>query len=272
MREIASEIRGTSDIAAPARRRSEPLRPDSERPIAIVREPRAGVELAEVSRAVVAAHAPTHSDRVARILSMLIACVALALLSPIMLLVAVVIRLSSPGPVLYAQARVGVNRRRSNAGPFAYDRRACDLGGRVFRIYKFRTMRIDAERRGVQWATKNDPRVTALGRFLRQSRLDELPQLFNVVRGDMNIVGPRPERPSIVRRLAASIEEYPLRLWIRPGITGLAQINQSYDTCLEDVRSKVRYDLDYIRRRSVREDLRIMLCTMPAMLFRRGGW
>jgi lipopolysaccharide/colanic/teichoic acid biosynthesis glycosyltransferase len=212
------------------------------------------------------------SDQWVRTLNIAIAGTALALLAPVMVLVAIAIRISSPGPIIYAQTRVGQDRRRRVRQLSMFDRRACDLGGRVFRIYKFRTMRLDAERRGVQWATKNDPRVTALGRFLRGSRLDELPQLINVVMGDMNIVGPRPERPSIVRKLAESIEEYPLRHWAKPGITGLAQINLSYDTCLDDVRAKVRYDLEYIRRQSVTEDLRIMLCTMPAMLFRRGGW
>lgn len=215
---------------------------------------------------------PARSDQLVRALNIAIAGTALLLLAPVLVLVAVAIALSSPGPIIYAQTRVGQDRRRRTRSSSVFDRRTCDLGGRVFRIYKFRTMRIDAERRGVQWATKNDPRVTMLGRILRQTRLDELPQLINVVLGDMNIVGPRPERPSIVRRLAESIEEYPLRHWAKPGITGLAQINLSYDTCLDDVRAKVRYDLEYIQRQSVTEDLRIMLCTMPAMLFRRGGW
>jgi lipopolysaccharide/colanic/teichoic acid biosynthesis glycosyltransferase len=213
-----------------------------------------------------------HSDYVVRALNIVIAGTALVIMLPVMMLVVLAIKLFSPGPVIYAQTRVGQDRRRGGTPRLRFDRRACDLGGRVFRIYKFRTMRIDAERRGVQWATKNDPRVTRLGRLLRQTRLDELPQLVNVIRGDMNIVGPRPERPLLVRRLAASIEEYPLRHRTKPGITGLAQINQAYDTSLDDVRAKVRYDLEYIRRRSVAEDLRIMLCTMPAMLFRRGGW
>ena len=226
----------------------------------------------EVSGEWAALEVTPRTAALARVLSMGIAVTALVILSPVMLLVAIAIKLTSPGPVIYAQTRVGLNRRRRSGRAVRYDRRSCNLGGRVFRIYKFRTMRIDAERRGVQWATKNDPRVTPIGRFLRQCRLDELPQLMNVVMGDMNIVGPRPERPSIVRRLAESIDEYPLRLWTKPGITGLAQINLTYDTCLDDVRAKVRYDMDYIRRQSVGEDLRIMLCTLPAMLFRRGGW
>lgn len=241
---------------------------DSIRPITLVVD----ADRSPHSRTLPALTPKPRSDHVVHALNILIAGTALVLLSPVMLLVAIAIKLSSPGPVIYAQTRVGQDRRRRATGGSVFDRRACDLGGRVFRIYKFRTMRLDAEKRGVQWATKNDPRVTLLGRFLRQCRLDELPQLINVVMGDMNIVGPRPERPSIVRRLAESIEEYPLRHWAKPGITGLAQINLSYDTCLDDVRAKVRYDLEYIRRQSVSEDLRIMLCTMPAMLFRRGGW
>ena len=241
---------------------------ESSRSITLV----ADADRAPLSRTLPALTAPPRSDHVVRALNIAIAGTALLLLTPVLLLVALAISLSSPGPIIYAQTRVGQDRRRRSRSSSPFDRRACDLGGRVFRIYKFRTMRIDAERRGVQWATKNDPRVTMLGRILRQTRLDELPQLINVVLGDMNIVGPRPERPSIVRRLAESIEEYPLRHWAKPGITGLAQINLSYDTCLDDVRAKVRYDLEYIRRQSVTEDLRIMLCTMPAMLFRRGGW
>ena len=241
---------------------------DSVRSIAVVRD----ADRAPIARTLPALREETRSNYVIRALNIAIAGTAFAALSPIMVLVALAIKATSPGPVIYAQTRVGQDRRRRARQGSLFDRRSCDLGGRVFRIYKFRTMRLDAERRGVQWATKNDPRVTLLGRFLRQCRLDELPQLINVVVGDMNIVGPRPERPSIVRRLAASIEEYPLRHWAKPGITGLAQINLSYDTCLDDVRAKVRFDLEYIRRQSVAEDLRIMLCTMPAMLFRRGGW
>jgi lipopolysaccharide/colanic/teichoic acid biosynthesis glycosyltransferase len=122
------------------------------------------------------------------------------------------------------------------------------------------------------WATQDDPRVTAVGRFLRQYRLDELPQLLNVVRGDMNIVGPRPERPTIFAELRQHIAEYPQRQRAKPGITGLAQINHHYDRSMEDVRTKVRYDLEYIRRRSLWEDLRIMLQTIPVVFLRRGGW
>jgi lipopolysaccharide/colanic/teichoic acid biosynthesis glycosyltransferase len=134
-------------------------------------------------------------------------------------------------------------------------------------------MRVDAEQGGgAVWAQQRDPRVTVVGGLLRQYRLDELPQLLNVVKGEMNIVGPRPERPTIFAELREHIAEYPLRQRAKPGITGLAQINHHYDRSLEDVRTKVHYDLEYIRRQSVSEDLRIMLKTVPVVLLRRGGW
>jgi lipopolysaccharide/colanic/teichoic acid biosynthesis glycosyltransferase len=186
--------------------------------------------------------------------------------------VALAVWLTSPGPVLYTQDRVGIDRRSRRALAL-YDRRGSDHGGSVFTIYKFRSMRCDAETHsGAVWATKNDPRVTYVGRFLRKTRLDELPQLFNVVKGDMNIVGPRPERPTIFARLRQDISEYSLRQRAKPGITGWAQVNLAYDSTIEDVRKKVDLDLEYLRRQSVIEDMRIMLRTVPVMLFKRGGW
>jgi lipopolysaccharide/colanic/teichoic acid biosynthesis glycosyltransferase len=180
--------------------------------------------------------------------------------------------LTSRGPVLYTQQRVGIDRRSRRALAL-YDRRARDDGGSVFTIYKFRSMRVDAEQGcGAVWATPNDPRVTPVGAFLRKTRLDELPQLFNVIKGDMNIVGPRPERPGIFSRLRADIAEYPLRQRAKPGITGWAQINNAYDASLDDVRRKVSYDLEYLGRQSIVEDVRIMVMTVPVMLFKRGGW
>jgi lipopolysaccharide/colanic/teichoic acid biosynthesis glycosyltransferase len=147
------------------------------------------------------------------------------------------------------------------------------MGGKPFTIYKFRTMFVDAEAEsGPVWARKNDPRITPVGRFLRQYRLDELPQLINVIRGEMNVVGPRPERPAIFAELRQSISEYAMRQRAKPGITGLAQINQHYDECLDDVRRKVEYDLEYIQRQSLLEDFKIMLKTIPVVLLRRGGW
>ena len=211
------------------------------------------------------------SELTDRVLNVAIAAVALVLVSPVMVLAALAVKLTSPGPIFYVQTRVGIDRRKQgHRSP--YDRRVQDLGGRVFTIYKFRSMVADAERgSGAVWASKGDPRVTPVGRFMRSCRIDELPQLFNVLNGDMNIVGPRPERPSIFRRLCGDIDEYPLRQLARPGITGLAQINHSYDASIDDVRIKVRFDLEYLRRQGVAEDLRIMAKTIPVMLFRRGA-
>ena len=207
-----------------------------------------------------------------RAVNCILAAVALFLALPLLLLIAIAIKLSSRGPVLYTQERVGLDRR--TPGRFSGNhRRVRDIGGEPFTIYKFRTMRVDAEAlSGAVWATQDDPRVTPVGRFLRQYRLDEIPQLLNVMRGEMNIVGPRPERPTIFAELREHIQEYPLRQRAKPGITGLAQIYHHYDRSLDDVRTKVRFDLEYIRRQSLREDLRIMLRTIPVILFRRGGW
>jgi lipopolysaccharide/colanic/teichoic acid biosynthesis glycosyltransferase len=214
----------------------------------------------------------TRAERVNRALNFVLATMALLVLAPIMLLVAIVVKLSSPGPVLYTQQRVGIDRRSRRALAL-YDRRARDDGGSVFTIYKFRSMRADAEQgSGPVWATPNDPRVTPVGAFLRKTRLDETPQLFNVIKGDMNIVGPRPERPSIFARLRVDITEYPLRQRAKPGITGWAQINNAYDASLDDVRRKVHYDLEYLGRQSIAEDISIMLKTVPVMLFKKGGW
>jgi lipopolysaccharide/colanic/teichoic acid biosynthesis glycosyltransferase len=205
-------------------------------------------------------------------LNFVLALLGLIILLPLLLIIAVMVWATSRGPVLYTQTRVGMDRREP-LDPNKNHRRQLDIGGKPFTIYKFRTMRVDAEQAcGAVWAQKQDPRVTAVGRFLRQYRLDELPQLLNVLKGEMNIVGPRPERPTIFAELREHIAEYPLRQRAKPGITGLAQINHHYDSSLEDVRKKVHYDLEYIRRQSLLEDLRIMLKTLPVILLRRGGW
>lgn len=212
------------------------------------------------------------SERINRFVNAGLAGAALLLVSPIMLLIAIAIRLTSRGPIIYAQARVGLDRRWRDTLALR-DRRSEDLGGQVFTIFKFRTMRVDAEKfSGAVWAQENDPRVTRLGRFLRQFRLDELPQLWNIVRGDMNIVGPRPERPSIVARLREMIPEYRARHRVKPGLTGLAQINQHYDQNLDDVRGKIRWDLEYIRTQSLWLDIAIMLKTVPSVLLKFRGW
>lgn len=242
-----------------------------------VQEVQRAIELVreeEPSRAVPAVpiRPRTRSEILNRAVNVVVACLALAVLSPLMLLLAAVITLTSRGPALYSQTRVGLDRRRCSVDAL-YDRRRSDSGGRIFTIYKFRSMYVDAEQQsGAVWATRHDPRVTPVGRFLRRTRLDELPQLVNVVKGDMNIVGPRPERPSIFARLREDITDYPLRQLTRPGITGWAQINHTYDCSIDDVRTKVRYDLEYLERQSLVEDLKIMVKTVPVMLFRKGGW
>jgi len=239
--------------------------------------PERAVELSPVQRADAALPGVSgvvpreRSETLCRAVNVAIASVAMVILSPIMLLVAFAVWATSRGPVMYSQTRVGVDRRFRRAS--SYDRRGHDYGGRLFRMYKFRTMRVDAEADGkAVWAQKQDPRTTPIGRILRKTRLDELPQLYNVLRGDMNIVGPRPERPTIFDELRSNIAEYPYRQRVKPGITGWAQINQSYDACVDDVRRKVHYDLEYLRRQGMIEDLRIMSLTLPVMLFRRGGW
>lgn len=210
------------------------------------------------------------SHRLSRVMNVIIASTALAFAAPVMLLFAILIKLTSTGPIFYSQPRVGLDRRRSrNHNP--YDRRARDLGGLPFMIYKFRSMYVNAESEsGAVWATVADPRITPVGRVMRKCRIDELPQLINVIRGDMNIVGPRPERPVIFSRLSKDISEYPLRQRAKPGITGWAQINHKYDECVDDVRTKVRYDLEYLERQGMREDLRIMARTVPVVILGKG--
>jgi len=192
--------------------------------------------------------------------------------APLMLVIALAIKLTSPGPVLYRQKRVGLDRRRDAPGALPHPRRQRDLGGRIFEILKFRTMTHRPESNDSQvWAEADDPRVTTVGRFLRTYRLDELPQLFNVLKGDMNLVGPRPEQPEIFRRLRTEIDGYQYRQRVLPGITGLAQVNLHYDQCLEDVRRKVCLDLMYVEKESPLEDLRIMARTVPVVLFGQGS-
>ncbi len=187
------------------------------------------------------------------IYSTFLGAVGLIIAAPIMLVVALLVRLTSPGAALYSQPRVGLN-------------------GKIFTVYKFRSMRHDAEAKtGAVWAQKGDPRITAFGRFIRSSRLDELPQLFNVIKGDMSIVGPRPERPEFVVTLSEQIPFFPHRQCVRPGITGWAQINHKYGDTLSDTVTKLEYDLYYIKNMSPLLDLYIMLQTVKVMLLSRGS-
>jgi exopolysaccharide biosynthesis polyprenyl glycosylphosphotransferase len=181
-------------------------------------------------------------------------CVALLVLTlPLMLLTALLIKLDSRGPVFYCQERVGQN-------------------GAHFRIFKFRSMRADAEGAGVPtWAVQDDPRVTRVGRWIRFARIDELPQLLNVLRGKMRLVGPRPERPHFVQELERVIPGYAARAQVKPGITGWAQVNYPYGASIEDARMKLAYDLYYVKHRSLFLDLLIVLETVRVVLFREGA-
>lgn len=212
----------------------------------------------------------TMSERLVRGLNVVVALLGILVSAPLMLVIAVLVKFSSPGPVLFIQKRVGQDRR-ARPGNGAHWRRRADYGGRLFAMYKFRTMRSDEAPGAQSWATQDDPRITPFGRFLRRTRLDELPQLFNVLNGDMNVVGPRPEQPEIFAGLREQIEFYPHRQRVRPGITGWAQINWHYDRSVEDVRRKLSYDLEYIQRQSVVQDLQIMVRTLPVMLLRKGA-
>ena len=188
-----------------------------------------------------------------RIMDYVLALVGLTITAPLLILVGVLIKFTSRGPIVYKQERVGEK-------------------GKIFKIYKLRTMNVDAEKgTGAVWAKKNDPRITTLGRILRKSHIDEIPQLWNVIRGEMSIVGPRPERPEMVMGLKELIKDYEKRLQIKPGITGLAQIYQRYDETIEDVRKKVKYDLLYIRKMCWLVELRIMAQTFVVALTGKGA-
>jgi sugar transferase (PEP-CTERM system associated) len=188
-----------------------------------------------------------------RTLSIIISLVGLILALPLIPFVIVAIRLDSEGPVRYHQTRVGKN-------------------GRLFEVWKFRTMRHDAEAaNGPQWAGNGDPRVTRVGKFLRSSRLDEIPQLWCVLKGDMAFVGPRPERPEFIEMLSKEIPYYGVRHMVRPGLTGWAQIKYRYGSTVEDAREKLQYDLFYIKNASIGLDLLIMFQTIKTVLLRRGA-
>ena len=188
-----------------------------------------------------------------RLLDIVAAAVGLVLALPIMLLVAIAVRVNSAGPVLYSQCRVGKD-------------------GRLFTIYKFRSMLVDAEAlTGAVWSTQNDPRVTRVGRFIRRTRLDELPQLWNVLIGDMSLVGPRPERPEFVSGLTEQIPFYGQRHVVRPGLTGWAQIRHRYGSSVDDAMQKFQYELFYIKHMSPAFDLFIILETVKTVLVRSGS-
>ena len=183
-----------------------------------------------------------------RCLDIFAAIIGLILLSPLFLVVAILIKLDSKGPVFFSQERVGKK-------------------GRIFRIHKFRTMVQDAERKtGPVWAREDDPRVTVVGRVLRKSKIDELPQLVNIIKGDMSLVGPRPERPCFVQRFVEIMPGYERRHDVIPGITGLAQLRNGYDSAPDDIYRKLRYDATYIKKMGMTIDLRPLTETFLVVL------
>jgi sugar transferase (PEP-CTERM system associated) len=190
---------------------------------------------------------------VKRAFDLMMSSLLLVVASPVMMLTALAIKLDSRGPIIYRQERVG-------------------LGGRSFMCLKFRSMSVDAEKDGVaRWASKNDARVTRVGAFIRKCRIDELPQLFSVLRGEMSLVGPRPERPSFVKQLQAEIPFYDIRHSVKPGVTGWAQVRYSYGASVEDARRKHQFDLYYVKNHSLFLDLLVLIETVSVVLFREGA-
>jgi len=188
-----------------------------------------------------------------RVLDIVGALIGLIVFSPLMLIVAIMVKLTSKGPVIYSQTRVGKD-------------------GKLFQIYKFRTMKQDAEKEtGPVWAVVGDSRLTPIGGFLRRTHIDELPQLINVLKGDMSIIGPRPERPVFVEEFKKLIPDYEKRLTVKPGITGLAQVWHRYDETIHDVQKKLKYDLLYIKKMCLWSDIRIILRTFRVVVTGEGA-
>ncbi len=221
------------------------------------------------------------SRAIKRTIDIISALVGLVLTLPVWILLPIIIKFDSPGSVFYSQVRVGVNRRKKSRRYHQRtdsterrdrERRRVDNHGRLFKMYKFRTMVQDAEKKsGPVWATKNDTRITRLGSFLRKTRIDEIPQFINILRGEMSLVGPRPERPSFVSDLSEKVENYTDRLEVRPGLTGLAQVENGYDSSVASVVDKVGFDLEYIQNWSLYRDIKIILKTVVVVITGRGA-
>jgi lipopolysaccharide/colanic/teichoic acid biosynthesis glycosyltransferase len=202
-----------------------------------------------------------------RALDIVASLAGLVLLGLLLPFLTVLIKLDSRGPVFYRQTRVGINRRLRGDGRVRdLNRRKVSQPGRPFEIIKLRTMTVNAEANGPQWASRNDSRITRVGQFLRKTRLDELPQFWNVLRGDMSLIGPRPERLVFVRQFGAEVPNYYDRLLVKPGLTGLAQVRNGYDTDASSVHRKVAYDREAIRRAGVLMDFKILLATVSVVI------
>ncbi|MCA9037639.1 MAG: sugar transferase [Planctomycetaceae bacterium] len=222
-----------------------------------------------------------------RLFDIAAASLLLLVCSPLMIVSALLVKLTSPGPVIYKQTRVGLNLRKKKSSDrrqgnrdivelndrrqSGRDRRERSNFGQPFTIYKFRTMRNDAEKGGAQFAKQGDVRVTAIGRFMRRTRIDELPQLWNVIKGEMSLVGPRPERPEFMQHLSSEIPNYVDRLGLKPGLTGLAQVVNGYDNELDGFRKKVAYDLLYLQNCCITNDIRILLRTFRVVITGEGA-
>ncbi len=217
-----------------------------------------------------------------RALDISLSIIALILLSPVLLFTAVVVKLTSHGPVFYEQERIGLNRRTGDrrnrtrgknlkANRRRDERRVVVNFGRPFRMFKFRTMVANAERDVPVWAKKNDSRITPVGAILRRCRIDELPQFVNVLKGDMSIVGPRPERAYFMAQIENDLPDFRRRLRTRPGITGLAQVEIGYTNTVEGMHDKLDFDLRYIRNLKLVEDLRILYKTVSVVITGKGA-
>ena len=222
-------------------------------------------------------------DRIKRFFDIIFSGAALVLLSPLILAASIIIKLESGGSVFYKQERIGLNRRSSDrrgsassgySGPDRRernDRRKKIHAGKPFNIYKLRTMRSDAEKAGPTLSCKGDPRITKIGHLLRRTRIDELPQFINVLQGDMSIVGPRPERSFFINQVRQEVPEFPLRLKVKPGITGLAQVEDGYTETVEQMTGKLYYDLKYIAGLSVLQEIKILFKTISVVITGKGA-
>jgi lipopolysaccharide/colanic/teichoic acid biosynthesis glycosyltransferase len=207
--------------------------------------------------------------------------------SPLTITAAILVKLTSPGRVIYSQTRIGLNLRKKqkpdrriellksapniNRREADRDRRELSNFGCPFTIYKFRTMRNDAEQNGAQFAQESDPRITPIGRLLRRTRIDELPQLWNILKGDMSLIGPRPERPEFMAKLQDQIPSFIDRLGLKPGLTGIAQVVNGYDNDLEGFRRKISYDLLYLQNCCVWNDIKILCRTVRVVITGEGA-